>query len=253
MALKKRSVFIKTVAIISALILAALSFTSCTKTKGALSAKIGEVEETKAVFSKNDYHFSNEENLVFVASSGLIELYFDNITYSIAVKDTNTGKIWYSLPVGAGESDECFSSVLNVKVSKDNKVYYLNSQDNSVAFATFRPVSGGIQITYNMALDKETAQAGLISNEGELYVSVTVMYSLSDGTLEANINCGDIMLSDGYVLETLDLLNYFGSAVSAEKDDFIFVPDQSGAIIKIGSSDEDEITEFTAKMFQWAR
>lgn len=242
MALKKRSVFIKTVAIISALILAALSFTSCTKTKGALSAKIGEVEETKAVFSKNDYHFSNEENLVFVASSGLIELYFDNITYSIAVKDTNTGKIWYSLPVGAGESDECFSSVLNVKVSKDNKVYYLNSQDNSVAFdsATFRPVSGGIQITYNMALDKETAQAGLISNEGELYVSVTVMYSLSDGTLEANINCGDIMLSDGYVLETLDLLNYFGSAVSAEKDDFIFVPDQSGAIIKIGSSDEDE-------------
>lgn len=242
MAMGKRSVFFKAVALVCAFIMTVLSFSSCQKSTGALSAKIGELKETETSYSKGEYHYSNEENLVFVTSSGLVEMYFDSSNYSIAVKDTNNDKMWYSLPLSDDINSKCESSIVSVKVSKDNKVYYLNSQDNSVAFdsATFRPTSGGIQITYNMALNKETAQAGFVENGGELYVSVTVIFSLSDGTLDAKINCGDIMLSDGYILETIEVMNFFGSDFGAGKNDFIFVPDQSGAVIKLGSKNEDE-------------
>lgn len=242
MAFNKKSVLTRAVSVFAALILAVLSFSSCGKSSGALSSKIGELKETQVKFTKNDYHLSKEKNLVFVSSSGLIELYFDSVSYSVSVKDTNNNKFWYALPEKSGGDEECQASVLSVKVSKDNQVYYLNSQDNCVAFdsATFRPVNNGIQITYNMALDKQTAQAGFAANEGDLYVSVTVLFTLSDGTLNASISCGDIMLSNGYVLESIEFLNYFGAQLQADKDDFLFVPDQSGALIKTGSNEKDE-------------
>lgn len=242
MAFNKKSVLIRTIAVFAALIMAVLSFSSCRKATGALSAKTGELQETQVKFTKNEYHLSDAKNFVFVASSGLIELYFDSASYSVAVKDTNNNMFWYALPEKSENTDKCQASIISVKVSKDNQVYYLNSQDNCVAFdsATFRPVSNGIQITYNMALDKETAQAGFASNEGELYVSVTVIFTLSDGTLNASISCGDIMLSDGYVLETIEMLSFFGAQQDADKNDYIFVPDQSGALIKTGSNDKDE-------------
>ena len=242
MTFNKRSAVFKAAALALALVSVALCFSSCGKNKGAVSAKIGEISETDVSFTKNEYHFSQLKNLVFVASSGLIELYFDSVNYSVAVRDTNNDKFWYALPEIGKSGNECGSAVLSVRVSKDNKIYYLNSQDNSVAFgsATFRPTSGGIQLTYNMALNEETAQAGLVSNTGELYVSVSVNVSLSDGSLAVKVNCGDIMLSDGYVLESINLLNFFGSSATAEKEDYIFVPDQSGAVIKTGSGADDE-------------
>lgn len=242
MAFHKRFAFLKATALVLALVLLALGFTSCGKSKGAVSAKVGEITETKASFTKNEYHFSQLKNLVFVASSGLIELYFDSVNYSVAVRDTNNDKFWYALPEIEELSENCDCAVLSVRVSKDNKIYYLNSQDNSVAFgsASFRPTSSGIQITYNMALDRETAQAGFAENSGELYISVSVSVSLSDGSLSVKLNCGDIMLSDGYVLESIELLNYFGAYENSGKDDYIFVPDRSGAVIKTGSEADDE-------------
>ncbi len=243
MALNKRSAVFKLTAAALALISALWCFSSCGRTgRGAVCEKVGELSETQAVFSKNEYHFSQLKNLVFVASSGLIELYFDSVDYSVAIRDTTNDKFWYALPETGELSENCQSSVLSVRVSKGNEIYYLNSQDNSVAFgsASFRPTSGGISITYNMALDEQTAQAGFAENSGELYVCVSISFMLSDGALNVKVNCGDIMLSDGYVLESIDLLNFFGASSTAQKDDYIFVPDQSGAVIKTGVNPDGE-------------
>lgn len=248
---QKRSSLFKSIALIMALCLALLSLASCKSAKGAVSSKVGELKENQAKYSILDYHVVSEESLVFVASSGLTELYFDSSTFSIVVKDTNTEKLWCALPIKAEGDEDCLASVLSVKVSKGNQIYYLNSQDNSVAFdsATFKPVNNGIQITYDMALDKKTAQTGLAANDGELYVSITAVFSLSDGTLRARINCGDTMISDGYIVESIDFLNYFGASQKAEKQDFIFVPDQSGAIIRIGASAKDEYEQRNYRVY----
>ncbi len=239
-------------AIITALVMTALCLSSCGGASGSKSVKIKSISETDASYSLRDYHISDSNNLVYVTKSGLIELYFDSVTYGVAVKETSTGKIWYSLPLASDGDESCDAAVMNVRVSKDENVYNINSQDNSVAFscAAFKPTSNGIQVTYNMALDAETAANGAEeSNDGGLYLSVTAVYSLSDGVFNATINCGDMIVSDGYTVENIDFMNYFGATANAEPDDFIFVPDACGALVMTGGTAADIYETRTYKVY----
>lgn len=60
-----------------------------------------------------------------------------------------------------------------------------------------------------MASDKDSAVNG---PQGDTpYASVTVSYILSDGVMDVKVNCGDIKVSDGYALEKINLLSYFGA------------------------------------------
>lgn len=239
-------------ALITALVMTVLCLSSCGGAKGSKSVKIKSLNESSTSYSLRDYHISDRNNLVYVAKSGLIELYFDSVTYGVAVKETSTDKIWYSLPLASDGDESCAAAVMDVRVSKDENIYNINSQDNSVAFssATFKPTSNGIQVTYNMALDAETAAKGSEAvNDGSLYISVTAVYSLSDGVFNATINCGDMIVSDGYTVESIDFMNYFGATSKAEQDDFIFVPDACGALVKAGNTAEDMYETRTYKVY----
>lgn len=250
---EKHIFFKKITAALLAMAIITVMFSSCGTSKGAASVRIKSITENKTVFSSRDYHISSgEKNLVFVKKSGLIELYFDSITYGIAVKETGTGKVWYSLPQASNGDEKCEASVIGLKVSKDDQIYYLNSQDNSVAFssASFKPTSNGIQITYDMALDSETAQKGFDSiTQDDLYVSVTAVYSLSDGTFYAKINSGDMLVSSGFTVESIDFMDYFGSTTVAADDDFIFVPDACGALVMTGSTADDKYETRNYKVY----
>lgn len=209
-----------------------LLLTGCSAGGKTTSQKIGTRETVEAAFTAQKYHFSEQNNLVYVGKSGLISLYFDSETYAVAIQETNTNKIWYALPNAAEKADTTGPAVLTLSVSRGNQLYMLNSQDNAVAFdaASFKPTENGIQVTYDMALDRETAACAFNDvPEGSLYASVTVSYTLTDGALHAKINCGDILLSEGYTLESLTLLDYFGATDTATDGDFIFVPDGCGA------------------------
>jgi len=241
--------FIKKISAIAlAAIIALLSLTACsTNLKTAVSSG-SEINE--AAYSSRNNHIANQKAQIYVAKSGLLELYFDSSTYSIAIKDTSTDKMWCSLPSASDGDETTPATVLGVTLSSEGGKYRLNSQDNSVAFssASFKPVNNGIQVTYNMALTAENALKAFEEiADGELYVSVTVTFSLSDGAFYAKINSGDITVSKGYVIEELELLNYFGATTVAESDDYIFVPDASGALIMTGSgaSDSYESRSFT--------
>lgn len=226
-----------------------LLLTGCSAGGGSTSQKIGMRETVGTEFTAQKYHFSARENLVYVGKSGLIALYFDSETYAIAVEETNTGKMWYSLPQTAEASDIVDPAVLTLRVSRGNQLYVLNSQENAVAFetASFKPLENGIQVTYDMALDKATADC-VFSDipDGSLYASVTVTYTLSDGALRTKINCGDILLSDGYTLESLTMLDFFGAVGNAGAEDYIFVPDGCGAVEKIG---EGFVGEYETRTF----
>ena len=173
-----------------------LLLTGCSAGGKITSQKIGTRETVGTAFTAQKYHFSARENLVYVGKSGLIALYFDSETYAIAVEETNTGKMWYSLPQTSEAADIADPAVLTLRVAGADKLYVLNSQENAVAFetASFKPIENGIQVTYDMAPDKETADCAFGDvPEGSLYASVTVSYVLSDGALRVKINCGDIL------------------------------------------------------------
>lgn len=226
-----------------------LLFTGCSAGGKITSQKIGTRETVGTDFTAQKYHFSARENLVYVGKSGLIALYFDSETYAIAVEETNTGKMWYSLPQTSEAADIVDPTVLTLRVSRGNQLYILNSQENAVAFetASFKPIENGIQVTYDMAPDKATADCAFSDvPEGSLYASVTVSYVLSDGALRVKINCGDILLSEGYTLESLTVLDFFGAVEKAGAEDYIFVPDGCGAVEKIG---EGFVGEYETRIF----
>lgn len=184
-------------------------------------------------FTQAQYHFGNTDNLIYVAKSGLIELYFDSVTYAVAVRETNTGKLWEALPACAEDQSGLQNAVVTLTVSDRESVYTLNSQDNAVAFSTasFQPAENGISITYDMALDRETAALPFHAvPAGSLYASVTVSYVLTDGALRAKVDCSKIVLSEGYTLETLTLLDFFGAASTLTENDYLFLPDGCGAM-----------------------
>lgn len=227
---------------------AALAFTvllgGCALQSDVQVKKVGTQTQVNTSYTEEKYHTADQNNLVYVAKSGLIELYFDSTTYGVAVKETNTGKIWQTLPTGSSAENPAQTAVVTATVSNGNTKYTLNSQDNAVAFSTasFQPTeNGGLQVTYDMAPDKETAEYAFDAvPEGSLYLSVTVSYTLEDGALRAKINCGNILLSDGFTLETLTLLDYFGATDTAAEGDYLFIPDGCGATQSTVSALQDD-------------
>lgn len=214
-----------------------LLLTGCSAGGKINSEKIGTRETVSAAFTAQKYHFADQKNLVYVGKSGLISLYFDSETYAVAAQESNTGKTWYALPTASEGADTVDPAAVTLRISGEDKLYVLNSQDNSVAFetASFKPTENGIQVTYDMALDKETADCAFNDvPDGSLYASVTVSYTLADGALRAKINCGDILLSKGFTLESLTMLDFFGAVEKAGAEDYIFVPDGCGAVENIG-------------------
>ena len=238
----KRSI---SLALVSVFMLLTLS--SCGKAKEVVSYSVSNLSETAPQYTEQSNHISHRDSLIFIGKSGLLELYFDKDSYGIAVEDTGTKKIWYALPNDDHATDDCDAFVLEAKVSKDGKTTVLNSQDNSVAFnsASYKTTEEGIAITYDLALDEETAQMSFDSLPADaLYVSVCVNFVLKDGAFFAKINCADIKINGDYILESISLLNFFGATDSAESGDFLFVPDGNGAVLMLsgeGSSEHDEM------------
>ncbi len=196
--------------------------------------KIGARTQSDPQYTERQYHLTDTNNLIYVAKSGLIELYFDSVTYGIGLRQTNTDKTWLALPTGAENGTGLSTSVVTVQVSGGDTLYTLNSQDNAVAFgsASFKPTETGLQVTYDMALDRDTANSAFDTlPENALYVSVTVHYTLEDGALRVKVNCGEMTVSSGYTVESLTLMDYFGATgEDAAEGDYILVPDGGGAI-----------------------
>lgn len=182
------------------------------------------------------YHSINPNHLKKVASSGLLELYIDEKNFAITVKETTTQKIWLSMPYENTQN----SSIVSIKVNSSNGSYYLNSQDNSVAFGstTYEINDNGIEVYYNFALNSKDANLDYKElSKGALKISLSISYILTDGNFYAKINCKDIEISKGYYIEDIDLLNYFGASYESLVDDYFMLPDGSGALMHLHKED----------------
>ncbi len=199
-----------------------------------------QLKVTEAVSSGESYRLIKDNtNLKKVASSGLIELYFDSVTMAGVVRETSKDKYWYALPTtSAGTTND--SSVVSATVISGGKLYTLNSQDNSVAFGTVtaKSDSRGLYMTYTMGIDAKTAAlTSKTVKEGSIWLQVTVNYVLQDGSLFVNIDMSKTLCAPGMTVLDISLLDFFGASATSAADDYILVPDGSGAVIKTGVAD----------------
>lgn len=221
-----------------------LLFTACGNGISTDTIKADEIKYQSAEYSGDALHKAESKAYKSVCSSGLIEMLFDEATMTVAIKDTGSGNLWTSLPQNS-VAKQINSSALEVELSNgEDTVYVLNSQDNSVNFgnAVSTVSEDGVSVKYAMSLDEETGKADIEAlTEKQIRVDLTVNYTLRDGSFYVNVSMNTVTLPEGVVLEKVRVLNCFGAYDKSDAEDYIFVPDGSGALIMTGVED----TEFT--------
>lgn len=211
------------------------------------------IKTTKSVVSLNsvanqnvnsDLHFTDTASLTDTGvASGLIALAIDERTSSFGIRLNSSQQIWSALPlkdeIPDGVSPIIDASVVSLKIIAGTEIFYRNSQDNSVAYGTSEIVKTpvGADFIYNIFANEETAKKTSFDKK-DIGFKVTVKVELIDGN--ANVSCTyeNITGNPDAFIESLDLLNSFGAYMLSSEDDFILVPDGSGAIIKTAVYDE---------------
>lgn len=177
------------------------------------------------------------------AASGLIELRIDPAANSFCIFETTKSKTWSALPllsgVAQGEELQTSASMVSITVSGGSDIYYLNSQDNSLAYgkASYSLIENGAEFVYDIFPDDKTA-AKEAFDKSDIGFRVTLSVTLSDGSMIVKCSHKNLTGNTDAVIENLDVLNSFGAFNDSGDDDFLLVPDGSGAIIKTAIYDE---------------
>ncbi len=187
-------------------------------------------------------HMATADDFETVLSSEHLSLLVDRRTGGVSVYDKSADAYWTALPLFWNLS----GAVLTASVVSEKDRCYLNTQDHSVAFNSYsvEKTDVGMQIVYVMSdvasVAEKTSDALL---PGDLYVRIPVVFSMEEHELRVSVQCDEIFVSDGYVLESLAVMPYFGALPDAAKDasagfgDFLVVPDGCGALIRTDQSD----------------
>ncbi len=189
------------------------------------------------------YSASEESFSVKAASSGLIELLIDPKTNSFGIMETTQNQLWSALPLlnktADGEKLVNDSSMVSLKIIGGTDIYYLNSQDNSVAYgkASYIPVDNGAAFIFDIFANEETA-AKSVYDKTDIGFNVTVTAVLKDGSMIVTCTQSNITGNSDAYIENIELLNYFGAYNDTKDGDFLLVPDGCGAIIKTSIYDE---------------
>lgn len=222
-------------------VFSALLLTSCTAGTDVKTFKPDSINTHEAQYSGAEFHKAAADNYKTICSSGLIELLFDEKTMTPAIRDTSGNTVWYALSTD-GTDSQLTGSAVEVTLSNGGDLYVLNSQDNAVSMgnASYSASGNSVTVNYSMAPDEQTGKADISSlTEKQIRVDLSVIYTLTDGSFYVNISMNKLSLPKGVYLEKISVLNSFGAYSKSGENDYIFVPDGSGALIMTGIEDEE--------------
>ena len=202
---------------------------------------VSKVTFSSEVFSSpviEELHQSEQNEFGKIAESGFIELYFNKVTSEIAVRELSQNHWWYAMPGGAG------SSMITMDVISENGFYQLNSQDNSVAFSSWKYElsENGVKIAY-LVSDKKTDNP----TADDIVFEVTLNVFLKDGSLFTDCQVKNISGNENCAVSSLCILPGLCSFNSPDKNDFLLIPDGCGAVIYPALC--DEYKTFEAKIY----
>lgn len=219
---------------ISALLLSAAmlcSLSACSNPVAVTKIK-GTPTEAGAAESTLLHSVGDKANLQQVGKSGLIELLFDESTYSVCVADLShddSEKLWSALPT----QENSGAATATLEIVSGDTLYKLNTQDNSVSFqnAQCSFADDALSVTYILAPDTATAHKEKYE-KGDIAFKLVVNYQIKDGSVYVSAKYENLVADSDAKLTKLSLLNFFGAYSEPQQGDYIFVPDGSGALIK---------------------
>lgn len=173
--------------------------------------------------SISELHYA--KNYQQIASSGFISLYYDSATSAVAVKEATQEKVWHSMPEGAN------ASIANMSVIAEDGIHYLNTQDNSVGFSTFKSSAheNGIKVIYTLADTKAVAEKSTYGS-GDVAFEIVIDYTLKDGSLFVDASYKNLNDSCECTVSNFTVLGSFGAFNNPAEDDFLLLPDGCGAL-----------------------
>ncbi|MDD6022057.1 MAG: DUF5696 domain-containing protein [Oscillospiraceae bacterium] len=180
-----------------------------------------------------------------ITTSSMLELYFNESTGDVAVRNANTGKWWYSLPEKYVASGSFTPSVVSAQVICGGQIYELNScvDANDYVKVTSEKIANGIRAKYTLKYK--------IDDQQTIKYVIPVEYTLVDGNFCAKIDCGGIenagTVSDA-VITKIRLLDFFGSSTAASANEYLLVPDNCGGIIRTAKATEN-FKDISLKIF----
>ena len=241
----KKSIFARIAA--SALALCLLCSCSHSGEVGVRTVKSVASRNTISAESKDPsaLHYSEKRTsfTAKAASSGLIEMYIDDSTKTFCIYETTKKQYWSVLPllenIYSGEELLSKASMASIKVTGGTDSYELNTQDNSLAYgkASYTLTDNGAVFTYDIFPDEKTA-AKQKYDKTDIGFSLKMTVTLEDGSMIVGCTYKNITGNPDACIESMELLNYFGAYNDTQEDDYLLVPDGSGAIIRTSIYDE---------------
>lgn len=243
-----KRIFTKLVSAVLCICLVAGCFSSCSKQEEIGVKTVKSVATRNTITNLSDdasvhYSKSEESFSVKAATSGFIELLVDPETNSFGIRETTQNQLWSALPllskIADGEKLVTDASMVSLKIIGGTDIYYLNSQDNSVAYgkASYISIDNGIAFIFDIFANEETA-AKSSYEKTDIGFNVTVSAVLKDGSMTVECTHTNITGNPDAYIEDIELLNYFGAYNDTQDGDFLLVPDGCGAIIKTSIYDE---------------
>lgn len=248
MTVKNKSVLSKIICIVICAAMLCTALCSCSKGEETGVRTVKSVASRNAITNLNaDYslHYAESSGSFSekAASSGLIEMHIDKKTNSFCITETVSGQIWSALPllseVGGNEKKQTEASMASLKISGGTDIYHLNTQDNSLAYnkASYKLTDNGAVFSYDIFTDEKTA-AKKSFDKNDIGFNLTLNVTLEDGSVIVSMTHKNITNNPDAYIEDIELLNYFGAYTVSAEEDFLLVPDGSGAIIKTAIYDE---------------
>lgn len=201
-----------------------LLLTSCT---GIKTLKITDIQIIEPAKADNQYH-TTSENTETVAESAFVQLLFDKTTAAVSVKDKSNGFIWHTLPTEHND----FAYAFGVTLCTKNGIYHLNTQDNSVSFGMTDYDTDGRSIKVRYKLSHS-------GDQNDIDISFEVTYALSEQSLTVTVDTASIICREDSFVSELSVLPFFGSYTNSGEEDYILIPDGSGAIMHTNVSDAE--------------
>lgn len=209
----------------------------------------GTPTEAGAAESTLLHSVGDKANLQQVGKSGLIELLFDESTYSVCVADLShddSEKLWSALPT----QENSGAATATLEIVSGDTLYKLNTQDNSVSFqnAQCSFADDALSVTYILAPDTATAHKEKYDKD-DIAFKLVVNYQIKDGSVYVSAKYENLVADSDAKLTKLSLLNSFGAYSEPKQGDYIFVPDGSGALIKTDTRDDSFDSELSFPIY----
>ena len=243
---KKRITARMSALLLSAAMLCSLS--ACSDPVAVTKIK-GTPTEAGAAESTLLHSVGDKANLQQVGKSGLIELLFDESTYSVCVADLShddSEKLWSALPT----QENSGAATATLEIVSGDTLYKLNTQDNSVSFqnAQCSFADDALSVTYILAPDTATAHKEKYDKD-DIAFKLVVNYQIKDGSVYVSAKYENLVADSDAKLTKLSLLNSFGAYSEPQQGDYIFVPDGSGALIKTDTRDDSFDSELSFPIY----